>query len=428
MKCDTDLSEVDVLTSLQRVKLDVADFDSQHGETDLLEAALRQTGNFYTIFAFALLLTLTIVIAFFLLQVDSFPLMSPAAPQEEQTPLVIESPSPRPTLNIATVTQGPPTATHTLTPLPTFTPSDTPTRGPCIITMPQGQSLIWALGQCGHQSLDVMPTVLAENNLLDAGQVRSGQAIEIPWPTGTEDPNAQVTEEISNDSAEAETGVESALALNEEIQAFAATTTPTLPVGVMWHQVEPQENIIGVAVRYRTDVQTLSQLNRQIDFARCDFGETYGGPECIVQLFQGQLLRVPAPTPTPTLSPTPDPNATATPTATPTFNEPNVFSPPDRQFFYVNDLVTLRWIPTATLNPNEVYRVDVRDMTTGVSYIEYTSEVFFTIPPEWQGTERDRHEFEWTVGVINQQDPNNIRFQTDVYTFVWQGRIEGESQ
>lgn len=420
MKCDTDLSDVDIL-AVQRVQFDVDDFDYEYGETDLLESSLRQKGRFYTVFGLTLMTTLLIVLGVFWLKIDSSTFIVPL--QEDATAQIISSPSPRPTLNIATVTQGPPTATYTFTPAPTFTPSDTPTRGPCTITMPQGQSLIWALAQCGHQSLDVMPTVLALNNLADAGQVQSGQAIEIPWPTSTEDPNAQAASQ--NGSAAVSTGVESAFAVNEEIQAFAATTTPTLPPGVMWHQVQPNENIISVAVQYHTDVQTLSQLNRQIDFALCDFGETYGGKDCIVQLFQGQLLRVPAPTPTPTLSPTPDPNATATPTATATYNEPNVFSPSDHQFFYVNELVTLRWIPTATLNPGDLYRVDVHDITSGLSYVDYTTEVFYIIPKDWQGKLKERHEFEWTVGIVNQQDLNNIRFQTETHSFVWQGQIEG---
>jgi hypothetical protein len=417
-----DLANVEISFAANQLKLRVADFDFRDGKTDFLEYSLRHRARFYAILSLIFILTILVGLIGLYLRTDIFASSS----SEEVVPLVIESASPRPTLNIATVTQGPPTATYTLTPLPTATPSDTPTRGPCMITMPQGQSLIWALGQCGHQSLDVMPTILAINNLADAGQVRSGQTIEIPWPTSTEDPFAQASETPAESAQLQSDENESSVAVNEAIEAFAATTTPTLPPGVMWHQIQPQENIISVAVQYRTDVQTLSQLNRQVDFARCDFGETYGGPECLVQLFQGQMLRVPAPTATATLSPTPDPNATSTPTATPTFNQPNVFSPSDRQFFYVNELVTLRWIPSATLNTNETYRVDVRDTTSGINYVAFTNEVFFTIPQEWQGTQQDRHEFVWTVSVVNQQNLDAIRFQTEPRSFVWQGKLEGD--
>ena len=156
----------------------------------------------------------------------------------------------------------------------------------------------------------------------------------------------------------------------------------------MWHEIQQGQNIISVAVQYSTDVQTLSQLNRQIDFARCDFGETYGGQDCIVQLFQGQLLRVPAPTPTATLSPTADPNATATPTPTATVNIPEAFSPTDREFFYHDELVTLRWVPTATLLEGDNYLVTVTDRTTGRVFTARTSNIFLTIPLDWQGTDR----------------------------------------
>jgi hypothetical protein len=178
-----------------------------------------------------------------------------------------------------------------------------------------------------------------------------------------------------------------------------------------------------IAMAYNTNVQTLSQLNRQMDFARCDFGQTFGGPECIVQLFQGQMIRVPAPTPTPTLPPTHDPNSTATPTATATYNEPQVYSPTDRQFFYLDELVTLRWVPSATLNTGESYRIDVHDLTSNLSYVAYTNEIFFTLPLEWQGKLEGRHDYEWTVGIVSQDNRNEIRYQTAPASFVWQGII-----
>ncbi|MEL6526488.1 MAG: hypothetical protein AAFQ07_12350 [Chloroflexota bacterium] len=146
----------------------------------------------------------------------------------------------------------------------------------------------------------------------------------------------------------------------------------------------------------------------------------FGGADCIVQLFQGQQVRVPAPTPTPTLSPTPDPNATATPTPTATFNVPSAFSPTDREFFYNDELVTLRWVPTATLNGNEMYRIDVTDLTTDETFIGYTTDISFTVPTEWQGNTA-RHEYEWTVGIVSGDNTDAVRNATDPLIFVWQG-------
>jgi hypothetical protein len=145
-----------------------------------------------------------------------------------------------------------------------------------------------------------------------------------------------------------------------------------------------------------------------------------------VQLFQGQAVRVPAPTPTPTLSPTVDPNSTATPTPTATVNIPSPYSPSDREFFYDDELVTLRWLASATLLDGESYRVDVRDLTTGQAFMGLTSQLSFSVPLEWQGRTQNRHDYQWTVGIVNRDNPNSIRHQTSPRIFVWQGLQESE--
>ncbi|GAB5492127.1 MAG: hypothetical protein Phog2KO_23420 [Phototrophicaceae bacterium] len=418
--CGTDLSGIEIATRKNTNDKSIK-YDFRQGETDLLENSIGRRANVYLVIIVTIIFTLLFVVLGLALTTDIF------SGNISEDPLdIIESASPRPTLNAPTLTLGPPTATYTHTPQPTFTPSLTPTEGPCVITLPQGQTMIWALGQCGHRTLDVMPTVLALNNLADAGSVQSGQEILIPRPTATIDPLAQPTNTPESDASIEDNEIAS-LGLDESIEAFQPTTTPTLPAGVMWHEIEQGQNIISVAVIYNTDVQTLSQLNRQIDFARCDFGDTFGGQDCIVQLFQGQLLRVPAPTPTPTLSPTPDPNATATPTATATVNVPSAFSPADREFFYNDELVTLRWVPTATLNSGELYLVSVTDITSGETYSALTNDIFFTLPTDWQGTS-ERNEFEWSVGIVSEDTPDNIRYQTDPLIFVWQGNPETESE
>ncbi|MEO1166048.1 MAG: hypothetical protein AAFV98_19855 [Chloroflexota bacterium] len=417
--CGTNLARVEVAKRQAVANDDAIDYDFRHGETDLLEKSVSKTANVYLVIIVTVLMTLGVVGIVLAMTTDIFAV-------GDNEPDIISpvdiTPSPRPTIDAATVTMGPPTLTHTPTPQPTFTPSITPTRGPCTITLPQGQTLTWALGQCGHRSLDVVPTVLALNDLADQNSLRSGQEILIPWPTPTFDPNAVPTETITPEGGadlDVPDGIDVA-AVDESIEAFQATALPTLPPGVMWHVVSAQENIITIADLYATDVQTLSQLNRQIDFARCDFGMRFGGADCIVQLFQGQQVRVPAPTPTPTLSPTPDPNATATPTPTATFNVPSAFSPTDREFFYNDELVTLRWVPTATLNGNEMYRIDVTDLTTDETFIGYTTDISFTVPTEWQGNTA-RHEYEWTVGIVSGDNTDAVRNATDPLIFVWQG-------
>lgn len=394
-------------------------YDFRYGELDLLESGLKKEARSFLL----ILLFLLVGVVVIALAVVSYRNQPPAAEQVED---VVPSPAVMPTISAATVTLGPPTATVTFTPTPTEIPTETPTRGPCVITLPEGQSLIWAVANCGHQSLDVLPTVLALNDIADAASVRSGQEILIPWPTETENPDLMLTPESTSD-AESSSGsdAQSILVVDESLDAFAPTEIPTLPAGIMWHEIGPGENIITIADRYNADVKVLSELNREIDFARCDFGLRFGGPECIVQLFQGQLIRVPAPTPTPTLSPTPDPNATVTPTPTATVNQPSVFAPADRAFFYMDQLITLRWVPSATLQQGEVYLVDVQDLTSGRSYSALTRDISFTVPVEWRGVEQTRHEYRWTVGIVTETNPQDVRYETEPRLFVWQGKSEG---
>jgi hypothetical protein len=423
--CGTNLTHVAAVSKAkQTVNATRSDYDFRYGETDLLEESVSKRGNIYLIVSATIATVAIFAVLGLLLTTDIL-----FGDANEEQPLVLTTDMPRPTLNVATVTLGPPTSTLTYTPAPTFTPSITPTRGPCVQTIQQGSNLIMAILNCGHRSQDVMPTVLAMNELADANTVSIGQEILIPWPTETLDPNATATPEpIEVEGLDAETDGEavSVLSVNEAIVAFADTPTPTLPAGVQWHYVQPDENIISIAVQFDADVKTLSELNREIDFARCDFGQTFGGPECLVQLFQGQAIRVPAPTPTPTLFPTNDPNSTATPTATATVNIPSPYSPSDRQFFYADELVTLRWLASATLLDGEVYRVDVRDLTMGTAYQALTAELSFSLPLDWQGTTAVRHEFEWTVGIVQESNPNTVRYQTVPRNFVWQGSQESE--
>lgn len=421
--CGTDLSKIESFDrqgkTAQPNKREI-DYDFRYGETDLLEGSLSGIARTYLVFGITLLIGILIggfglafVMGWFSSDGD-----------QALAPSVQITDTPAPTLQLATVTLGPPTVTYTFMPSATFTPSVTPTRGPCQITIQTGGTMTGALTNCGHRSLDVLPTVLALNNISDASQVRVGQTLLIPWPTSTIDPNAVPTEAPTIEG-EASTNREdngNVVLINEAIDAFAATITPTLPAGIQWHYVQPQQNLISIIVQYEADVKTLSELNREIDFARCDFGQRFGGPECIVQLFQGQQLRVPAPTPTPTYTPSPDPNATVTPTPTATVNVPSVYSPADKAFFYKDEIVTLRWVPSATLRSGETYRVDVEDLATGEMYVGYTQDISFPMPLDWRGTSVRRHDYVWTVGIVSLEAPDDVRFQTDPRTFVWEGQ------
>lgn len=418
--CGASLSSIEPQTrSVHKKGNGSPHYDYRYGETDLQEATLSRTGQTYFTIIVTALIAFIMGAAVFALS-SSFLNPTPAAP-------AAATPQPRPTLNVPTVTPGPPTATASFTPPPTFTPSITPTPLPCVQTIVTGDSLIGAILRCGHTSRDVMPTVMALNGITDANAIQAGQEVVIPWPTPTTDPNAVPTEPATQESTpNTDSSDTSVFSLDESIIAFAPTATPTLPAGVMFHEVQSNDNIAYIVSEYGIDLKVFSELNPEMDFSRCDLGTAYGGPSCIITLAIGQMVRVPAPAPTPTYTPTIDPNATATPTATATFNEPAALSPPDRQFFRADQMITLRWLPTGTLANNEQYRIDVEDVTSGKTYTALTRNIFFIIPPEWRGLTSPRHEYFWTVGIVTEANQETVLFPSTPRMFVWQGRLEDE--
>lgn len=424
--CGTSLDGVKLVSRARAgAKPDVS-YDFRYGETDLAESSLA-TGTRSLLMG----VMLGVLLMGGLGAVFLGPRLLNDPEGDTSGAAMIASPTRPPMMmaTIATVTPGPstntPTATATITPTPTVTPTVTP----CTQRVIAGDSLTGIILRCGYRNIaDVMPTVMALNDIDDVTRLQIGQTVLVPWPTPTLDPALVPTATLSPTPDLGAAGLNDVNVLlaiaDDDIDPFAPTPTPTLPAGVQFHTVQPDENLITIAVRYNADAKVLSELNPEIDFARCEFGERFGGPECLVQLRQGQVMRVPAPSPTPTLSPTPSGSETPTPTATATFNAPSVVSPSNRAFFNRDELVTLRWAPTGTLGPNEIYEVRVTDMTTDQSFIGRTNNLSFIVPREWQGEDRLRHEYAWTVSVINVRDPDNPIHRTEPTVFVWQGRLD----
>ena len=279
--------------------------------------------------------------------------------------------------------------------------------------------------RCGHVSMNVIPLVAEINNLDNINLIRPGQLLEIPWPTSTPDPNAPAdapdNEADSGENGEAVAASQPG-AFDDDFDPLFVPT-PTLPPGIMFHTVQRDENIIVIGMQYDASVEVLSQLNPEITFAQCEFGQRFGGPRCTVNLRENQLIRVPAPTPLPTMSPTPSGSETPTLTPTATFNAPVQQSPSNRAFFSRNDLITLRWVPTGTLGADQTYRLRVEDITVGVVYTTTTRNTSFVVPEDWQGEgEPTRHDYAWSVSVIYLNDPDNPQYTTETLTFTWESR------
>lgn len=429
--CGATLTQVPLVTPEDSLTNRGSGYDQHYGETDLFESNLHWKGGTYLVGGIITLAILACTAALLVLGTRLFNNTAlPANPAIQGAgtltaiptlggDLAITSNTPRPTIFLATVTQGPPT--ETLTASPTITP----TQGPCAQVVQPGDDLISIIYRCGHRNFEsIVDTVVELNKLPDASHIQEGQTIEVPWPTATLDPNAIPTETTTAEVGSLTDGVSVAdgSAEGASIMGVRLVPTETLQPGVTWHTVVKDENIIIIAIEYGATLRILSELNPEITFSQCDFGLGTGGENCNVQLFEGQQVRVPAPTPTPTIQPSPSGSETPTPTATATFNAPTALSPSNRAFFGKDDLVTLRWVASGSLGAGQAYLIHVGDETGGKSYEATTQDLFFIIPQDWHGQENDRHDYTWTVSMIDTANPDNPYFTTETRLFTWQGR------
>ena len=405
--CGTTIFQVASIDDADDSEARAASYDFRFGETDLAEASLTGGGRVLSALLIALLLTLSGALAIALYLRNQM---------ADDPPIIAQLPTTSPTRMMApSITPGTPTATFTISPVPSSTPSETPTPAPCARTVAEGDSLGAIILRCGHGSLAILPTVMALNDIVDETRIQIGQVIAVPLPSPTADPDSTRTPE---DTAAADNGDEQLTRL--AFDPFAPTLTPTLLPGLMWYRVNADEDMIYVAAIHDINIKTLADLNPEIEFSLCDFGEVYGGPECTVQLFVNQQIRVPAPTPTATAIVTAPGSLTPVATATPTFNAPVAQSPADEAFFSPQEQVTLRWVGTGALAIGEVYRIDLTNIDSGLRFTADTRELYFIIPAAWQSTTPGSHRYSWQVSVTH-SDTGLSTYRSETRTFVWQG-------
>jgi len=420
--CGATLHDVEVVGERPVENRPQPAYDYQYGETDLDEAQLSRRTDVFFLGGLVTIALLACVAVTLFLGPRLFSAIMPgsAVQQPTMTPVPtragagagnvpVATNTPRPTLQFATVTPAPPT------------PTITPTPGPCMRTVQPNDTLLSLAYSCGHTSLDIIPVIVELNDLSAPEAIQIGQEIEIPWPTPTQDPNSLPTET----PADSEASIDPDRTLAPAEQALAVSNriaTATLQPGVQWHTVQPNENIISIAYRYGANIEILSQLNPEVTFSQCDFGSPTGGPNCIVNIYVGQRLRVPAPTPTPTIPPTPSGSETPTLTPSPTINAPSLTDPGDLSVFRRNDLITLRWVATGALVGDQVYRVEVHDLTADATYTADTQDLFLIVPEAWQGQDGQRHDYTWRVSVISRSAPDNPIYVTDPRRFSWEAR------
>lgn len=326
---------------------------------------------------------------------------------EEVSPTPSPSPSMTPADAVVIVTSTP---MPTDLVLPTETPTETP--GPWEYEIQSGDVLgaIIQRPPFNYRSNAVIPLIVAMNdNIPNADSLPGeGSTILIPRPTATPIPEGMELTAVMD----ATRGVQTRgnLVLPENAQ-----------IGL--HTVRENESVIGIVEQYGgMTLEILSQLNADINFLGCNFEEPAGGPNCNPLIRANQEINVLLPTPTPTLSPTPSGAETATPT--PTYRPPMGNYPPDGGIAPAG-IVTLHWVSVGILKPDQVYLIQVNDLTDDTSWTGVTRSTTMQLPSSLIPTDGEDHTIEWTIAVATSDNQGQYQIVSGVAEprrFIWRSR------
>lgn len=332
---------------------------------------------------------------------------------EAQTPMSTEitaqpTASPLPTLTVAdisvVVTQTP--SPTSVPETPSLTPTVTPTPGPYEHLVQEGETLGYIVQLYGYRDTAIYSEVVRINDNVDSPDfLPVGEVIFIPRQTATPAPTAGTIADASQQQATAQPSGGG---------TSGATST--------CHAVRAGENVITIAEQYRTTLAVLAQLNPDPQLWNgCNFALPGGGPNCSPFVVEGQCFNVPLPTPTPTLSPTP--SGSETPTATPTYPAPAMGFPPEGAL--ARGQVRLYWVSAGVLLADEVYLVEVTDVTTQRYEAFVTKNTTLALPESWIPSDGQIHTISWTVSVARPDPISEIYLRISGVnpprTFQWQG-------
>ncbi|MBI5930941.1 MAG: hypothetical protein HY862_16650 [Chloroflexi bacterium] len=337
------------------------------------------------------------------------------------------SPTPAPTAFPTNTRPAPP-----LLPTITVTASETPEPTPCTKVAGAGDTLYGLAQECGHRHFSIVQMILTLNPQIECENcLAQGDTVIIPWPTSTPDPNGDTGAVVPSGGGNADTTVmvvadNSGAPANEFGTPDSLATLfvePTLRPGLAWHIIAQDETLYTIISIYNADAKVIADLNPEIEFRQCDYGEKFGGPNCSVFFSIGQRIRVPVPPPTATLSPTPSGSETPTPTITPTFNAPQPYQPIEGTAFDGDSLVTLRWSATGTLDINENYLITVTNLDTKDIFRARTRDQFLILPEDWKPHGSKAQKFEWIIeiAVLDGDQILSTRQPTEPRHFSWGG-------
>lgn len=322
-----------------------------------------------------------------------------ASPTLSPTPQ--PTPTPAPAVILASATASP-------TPgLPTETPIPTETLGPFRATVAAGDTLFNIIQRppFNYRNYDVVSEILRLNNLSSADSIFAGQELIIPRQTPTPIPTG----------VELTVTARAALGLDAEGRVIGAAAG--------CHEVQDGQSMVSIVEQYPgMTLEIARDLNPDISFFGCDFNIPSGGPECGPLISVGQCVNVLLPTATPTASPTP--SGSETPTPTPTYTAPRLAYPPEGGTA-PGGIVDLEWVSVGILEEDEMYLIEVTDVTTGAIWRDVTRNTEITLPESLIPTDGQTHEMLWRVSIAVRNEAGTfspVGAPGRQRTFFWQSR------
>jgi LysM repeat protein len=273
-----------------------------------------------------------------------FPTASPPAPTITQTPTWTPLPS----------STSEPSATPTITPVPV--PTDTP-QPPRFHTVTAGETLFGLSLRYG-----VTADSIAEMNGFAANAgIQVSQQLAIPWPTPTP-PLVPVQIEIGGELVVAD------------------------PTDCLFHEISSGDTLLGIAARYRVDLEAILEVNRLTTQSILQPGDSV----CIPDVVRGGVLRpTPGPSPTPTVTqPPPGPVLLY-----PVNNA--LIDPPEGP-------VVLQWSAVKHLADDEWYMVELTDLSDVDDHPKrgFARHTSLVLPSSWRPAVPEVHQMSWRVSIV----------------------------
>lgn len=344
------------------------------------------------------------------------PVEEPINPLPEQSPTstltptveAIGTPTASPTAPPTSVAVVIVTSTETPPPPPTEIIPPTETPGPWEYVIQSGDTLLTIIQRdpFNYFTADVIDAIVQLNdNIPNADSLPApGSTILIPRPTiAPTDIGFDATAEVL-----ATQGIE--MRDNVLLPNWAIVGN---------YEIETGDTIVGIITRFNMTLEQFSQLNRSVNFTGCNFDLPSGGDNCNPFIREGQAVNVMLPTPTLTLTPTP--SGQEPPTLTPTYGAPMVVSPVNGSI--TSGAVTLQWVSTGVLKRDEVYLVQVNDLTAGQVWSGVTRETRLRLPDSLIPFDGIAHDIEWTITIGNRQASGEVmplNSGVSVSRFQWQ--------